>query len=166
MLSLTYGSTLTSVHDYWKIIALIIQIFIGKVMSCFLMLFSFVIAFLPRSKRLLISRLQPLSAVILEPKKIKSANVFTFSLSLFHEVSSSLAQTLPMHFRKHNYFSLTSKWLWQTQDRSSQTHSPLPPPSLFIFSFLMVPSDLVLLWIPATGLKRPMSSRPFLLWAI
>jgi len=43
------------------------------------MLSRFVIAFLPRSKHLLISWLQLLSTVILEPKKIKSAIVFIFS---------------------------------------------------------------------------------------
>ena len=45
-----------------------------------------VIAFLPRSKRLLISWLWSLSVVILEPKKIKSDTVFTVSLSVSHEV--------------------------------------------------------------------------------
>ena len=50
------------------------------------MLSRFVIGFLPRSKHLLISWLQSLSAVILEPKKIKFATVSTFSPSLCHEV--------------------------------------------------------------------------------
>ena len=62
-------------HPYMttgKTIALIRQTFVGKVMSLlFNMLSRFVIAFLPRSKRLLISWLQSPSAVILEPKKIK-----------------------------------------------------------------------------------------------
>ena len=59
-----------------KIIALTIQIFVGKVMSLlFNMLSRLVIAFLPRSERLLISWLQSPSAVILEPKKIKSVTV-------------------------------------------------------------------------------------------
>ena len=50
--------------------------FVGKVMSLlFNMLSRFVIAFLPRSKRLFISWLQSPSAVILEPKKIKSLTV-------------------------------------------------------------------------------------------
>ena len=54
-----------------KTIDLTSQTFVGKVMSLlFSMLFRFVIAFLPRSKRLLISWLQSSSAVILEPKKI------------------------------------------------------------------------------------------------
>ena len=51
-----------------KTIALTIETFVGKVMSLlFNMLSRFVIAFLPRSKRLLISWLQSQSAVILEP---------------------------------------------------------------------------------------------------
>ena len=59
-----------------KTIALTIPTFCGKVMSLlFNMLSRLVIAFLPRSKRLLISWLQLPSAVILEPKKIKSVIV-------------------------------------------------------------------------------------------
>ena len=46
---------------------------------------SFVIVFLPRSKHLLLSGLQSLSAVILEPKKIKSVTVSTFSSSVCHD---------------------------------------------------------------------------------
>ena len=76
MLSILYGLTLTSIHDYWKTIALTRWTVVGKVMSLFFnMLSSLVIAFLPRSKRLLISWLKSPSAAILEPKKI--------SLSLF-----------------------------------------------------------------------------------
>ena len=70
-----------------KTIALTVQIFVKKVMSLlFNMLSMFVIAFLARSKHLLISWLQAPSAVILEPKRIKSVTVFTFSLSICHEV--------------------------------------------------------------------------------
>ena len=62
-----------------KTTALNIRIFVGKVMSLlFNMLSRFVIAFLPRNKHLLISWLQTLSAVILEPKKIKSVSVSIF----------------------------------------------------------------------------------------
>ena len=58
-----------------KTIALTRQTFFGKVMSLlFNMLSRLAITFLPRSKHLLISRLQSSSAVILEPRKIKSAN--------------------------------------------------------------------------------------------
>ena len=77
-------------HPYMttgKTIALIRWIFIGKVMSLFFnMLSRLVIAFLPRSKNLLISWLQSPSAVILEPKKIKSDTVSTVSPSISHEV--------------------------------------------------------------------------------
>ena len=59
-----------------KTIALTRQAFVVKVMPLlFNMLSRLVITFLPRSKRLLISLLQPPSAVILEPQKIKSATV-------------------------------------------------------------------------------------------
>ena len=61
--------------------------FVGKVMSLlFNMLPRLVIAFLPRSKRLLISWLQSPSAVILEPKKIKSLTVSIVSPSICYEV--------------------------------------------------------------------------------
>ena len=53
----------------------------------FNMLFIFVIAFLPRSKHLLILWQQPLSTVILEPKKIKSVTVSIISPSICHEVT-------------------------------------------------------------------------------
>ena len=65
-----------------KTIALTRQTLVGKVMSLLLNLLSrLVIIFLPRSKRLLISWLQSPSAVILEPKKIKSDTVSTVSPS-------------------------------------------------------------------------------------
>ena len=74
-------------HPYMttgKTIALTRRTFVGKVMSLLLnMLSRLVIAFLPRSKRLLISWLQSPSAVILEPPKIKSD---TASPSISHEV--------------------------------------------------------------------------------
>ena len=58
------------VHDYWKYHTLTIWTFIGNMMSLlFNTLSSFVIAFLPRSKHLLISWLHSPSAVILEPRK-------------------------------------------------------------------------------------------------
>ena len=65
-----------------KIVALIIWtfVYVGKVMPLlFNMLSRFVIAFLLRSKRLLISWLQSPSAVILEPRKINSVTVSIFS---------------------------------------------------------------------------------------
>ena len=78
-------------HPYMtagKAVALTIQIFVSKVLSLlFNRLSRFAIAFLLRSKRPLISWLQsPSMVMILEPKKIKSVTVSTFSLSLCHEV--------------------------------------------------------------------------------
>ena len=77
-------------HPYMttgKTVALTRPTFVGKVMSLiFNMLSKLVITFLPRSKCLLISWLQSPSAVILEPRKIKSATVSTVSQSICHEV--------------------------------------------------------------------------------
>ena len=76
-------------HPYMttgKTIALIRWTFVSKIMSLlFNMLSSLVLAFLPRSKRLLISWLQSPSAVILEPPKIKSVTVSIVSPSISHE---------------------------------------------------------------------------------
>ena len=70
-----------------KTIALTTQTFVSKVMSLlFNTLSRFVIAFLPRSKHLLISWLHSPSTVILEPKKIKSFTVCIASPSICHEV--------------------------------------------------------------------------------
>ena len=70
-----------------KTIALTRWIFVGKVMSLLFSMFSMlVIAFLPKSKHLLISWLQSPSAVILEPKKIKSVIVSIVSPSICHEM--------------------------------------------------------------------------------
>ena len=79
-------------HPYMttgKTIALTRRTFVGKgplLSLLFNMLSRLVITFLPRSKRLLISWLQSPSALILEPKKIKSDTVSTVSPSISHEV--------------------------------------------------------------------------------
>ena len=71
-------------------IALTRRTFVSKVMSLLLnMLSRLVIAFLPRSKCLLISWLQSPSVVILEPKKIKSLTVSIVSPSMCYEVMGS-----------------------------------------------------------------------------
>ena len=81
-------------HPYMttgKTIAFVILIFVGRVMPLLLnMLSRFVIAFLPRSKGLLISP----SAVILESKKIKSVTASTFPTSICHGVMGSDAMIL------------------------------------------------------------------------
>ena len=70
-----------------KTIALTRWTFVGKVMPLlFNMLSRLLITFLPRSKRLLISWLQSPSAVILEPKKIKSLTISIVSPFIYHEV--------------------------------------------------------------------------------
>ena len=94
-------------HPYMttgKTIVLTIQTFISKVMSLFSqrigqdwVIFTFtrfVIAFLPRDKQLLISLLQSLSAVILDPKKIKLVTVSIFSSSICHQVMGPNAMIL------------------------------------------------------------------------
>ena len=77
-------------HSYMttgQTIALAIQTFVSKVMSrIFNMISRFIIAFLPSSRHLLISWLQSPSAVILEPKKIKSATISIVYPSICHEV--------------------------------------------------------------------------------
>ena len=83
-----YGPTLHPYMTTGETIALTGRNFVGKVMSLlFNMLSRLVITFLPRNKCLLISCLQSLCAVILEPKKIKSVTLFwsprKWSLSLF-----------------------------------------------------------------------------------
>ena len=83
-----FGAQLS--HPYMttgKTISLTRQTFVGKVMSLlFNMLSRLVIAFLPRSKHLLVSWLQSPSAVILESPKIKSFTVSIVSPSICHEV--------------------------------------------------------------------------------
>ena len=97
-----------------KTIALTKWIFVGKVMSwIFNMLSRLVIAFLPRSKCLLISWLQSPSSVILEPKKIKSVTVSIVSPSICHEVMGPDAMILV-------FWMLSCKPVF---------HSPLSPSS-------------------------------------
>ena len=95
--SILQGSAFFIVQ-YWntgKTIALTRLIFVGKVMSLlFNMLSRLVIVFLPRSKHLLISWLQSPSAVILEPKKIKSATISIVSPSICHEMMGLVAMIL------------------------------------------------------------------------
>ena len=87
VLSLLYGPAFTSIHDYWKNHSFYYMDLCQQVMSLlFNMLSWFVIVFLPRSKRLLISWLQSPSAVILEPKKIKFVTFSIFFPSICHEV--------------------------------------------------------------------------------
>ena len=85
-------------HPYMttgKTIALTTQTLVGKVMSLLLNMLSwFVIAFLAMGNYLLISWMQSPSAVILEPKKIKSVTVSIVSPSICHEVMGLDAMSL------------------------------------------------------------------------
>ena len=75
----------TSIHDYWKNHSFDYMNLYQLMSFLFNTLFKFVIAFLPRSKHLLISWLQSPSVVILESKKIKSVAVSIVSPSICHE---------------------------------------------------------------------------------
>ena len=89
-----------------KTIALTRQTFVGKVMALlFNMLSRLVIAFLPRSKRLLISWLQSPSAVIWEPPKIKSVTVSIVSPSICREVMGPDGRT-------HTKDDTFGQWPW------------------------------------------------------
>ena len=87
VLILLHGPTVTSIHEYWKNHSFdYTDLCWQRNVSAFLYMSRFVVAFLPRRKHLLISWLQSLSAVILQPKKIKSVTISIVSLSICHEV--------------------------------------------------------------------------------
>ena len=87
VLSFLYGPALTSIHDYWRSHSFdYTDLCWQSDISAFNILSRFVIAFLPKSKHLLISWLQSLSVGGFEPKKIKSVIISTFSPSICHEV--------------------------------------------------------------------------------
>ena len=119
--SILYGPTLTSIHDTGKTITLTIWTFVSNVKSLlFNKLSRFVIAFLPRSKRLLISCLQSPSTDFLEPKKIKPVTASTFTPFICHEVRGSDAIILVfliLHFKPS--FSLSSFTLIKSLFHSS-----------------------------------------------
>ena len=82
-LNLLYGPTLTSIRVFWKNHSFDYADLFDKVMSLFFNTLSrFVIAFLPRSKRLLVSWLQSPCAVILEPKKYPHLQITTVLTSI------------------------------------------------------------------------------------
>ena len=91
---------ITSVHEYWKTIVGQYGPLSAKWCLLFNTLSRFVIPFVPRSKRLLISCLQSPSAVIWEPKKIKSFTVSNFSSSISHEVMGLDAMILWLKTKK------------------------------------------------------------------
>ena len=130
-------------HPYMttgKTIAFTRQTFVGKVMSLlFNMLTRLVITFLPRSKCLLISWLQSPSAVIMEPRKIKSDTVSTVSPSISHEVIGpdamiwvfwmlSFKPTFSLSsFTFKAILTLSKASLKHWAGRSGTSHCPLEP---------------------------------------
>ena len=95
----SYGPALTSVHDYWKNHGFKYMDFCQQsVFLLFNTLSRFVLAFLPRSKCLLISWLQSPSTVMSEGKNMKSVTTSTFSPSICHEVMRQHAMILVYFF--------------------------------------------------------------------
>ena len=95
VLSFLYSPTLTSIYGYWKKHSFDYTDSCWQVMYLlFNILSRLVITFLPRNKHLLISWPLSLSAVNLEPKKMKSVTVSTFSPSICHKVMGPDAMTL------------------------------------------------------------------------
>ena len=144
-LSFLYGSTLTSIHGYWKTIALTIWTFVAKVMSLlFNMLSRFVISFRPRSKSLLISWLHSLSTVILEPQKIKSVTASTFSPSICHKVMRPEAMILVLWMLSFKpTFSLSSFTLIKRLFSSSSL-SAFRVVSAYLRLLIFLPAILIL----------------------
>ena len=110
----TWLTDFTFSHPYMttgKTIALTRRTFVGKVMSLFFnMLSRLVIVFLPRSKCHLFPWLQSPSAVILEPKKIKSVTVYIVSPSICYEMMGPDAMILVFQMLSYKpvfHFSFT-----------------------------------------------------------
>ena len=142
-------------HPYMttgKTIALTRWTFVGKVMSLlFNMLSRLVIAFLPRSKRLLILWPQSPSAVILEPEKIKSVTVSTLSPSMCHQVfelDAMILVCLKLSFKPN--FSLSS-FTFIKRLFGSSTSATRFMSSVYL-RLLIFPSSIL---IPPCTLSRP-----------
>ena len=136
-----------------KTIALTRQTFVNKVMSLlFNMLSRLVITFLPRSKRLLISWLQPPSAVILEPPKIKPATISTVSPSICREVVGPDAMLLLFWMLSFKpTFSLSSFTFIKRLFSSSSLSAIRVVSSAYLRLLIFLPAIL----IPAYGSSSP-----------
>ena len=141
-------------HPYMttgKTIALTRRTFVGKVMFLLLnMLSRLVITFLPRRKNLLISWLKSPSAVILEPRKIKSDTVSTVFPSICHEVMGQEAMILV--FWKLGFkptFSLSFTFIKRLFSSSSLTAVRLVS-SAYLRLLIFLPAILIpLVLLPA-----------------
>ena len=143
-------------HPYMttgQTIALTRQTFVGKVMSLlFNMLSRLVVTFLPRSKRLLISWLQSPSAVILEPKTIKSDTVSTVSPSISHEVMGPDAMIFVFWMLSFKpTFSLSSFTFIKRLFSSSSLSATRVVSSAYLRLLIFLPAIL----IPACASSRP-----------
>ena len=108
------------------------------------MLSRLVITFLPRSKRLLISWLQPTSAVILEPPKIKSDTVSTVSPSISHEVMGSEAMIFVFWMLSFKpTFSLSSFTFIKRLFSSSSLSAIRVVSSAYLRLFIFLPAILI-----------------------
>ena len=110
------------------------------------MLSRLVITFLPRSKHLLTSWLQSPSAVILEPKKIKSDTVSSVSPSICHEVKGPSSQVYG--FSSGDAFEL---WCWRILLKSALDFQPVHPKvdqSLVFIGRTDVEAETPILWPP------------------
>ena len=127
-----------------KTIALIIQTFVGKVIS---LLFNTLSSFFPRSKCLLILWMQSPSAMILKPKKIKSVNVSIFPPSTCHEEMGPDAMiSVFLMFSFQPAFSLSSFTLIKRLFSSSSLSAIRVVSSaylrlLFLLAILILASD-------------------------
>ena len=123
---------------------LTIQTFVGKVMSLlFNMLSRLVIAFLPRSKHLLISWLQSPSAVILELKKIKFVTVPIISPSICHEVMGPDAMIIVFWMLSFKLaFSLSSFTFIEDAFFTQSFIPQLSPELIVLLPFYFVPRFL------------------------
>ena len=150
--SFLYSPTLTSVHDYWKTIALIIWTFVGKVMcQLFNMLSSLVITFLLRSRHLLISWLQSPSAVIFKPQKINLVTVSFISPSICHEVMRQDAIVLVFWMLSFKpTFSLSFSFIKRLFSSSSLSAQKMAS-SAYLRLLIFPPAIL----IPACALSSP-----------
>ena len=146
-----------SLQSKGKTITLTRQTFVGKVMSLlFNMLSRLVITFLPRSKCLLISWLQSPSALILEPRKIKSATVSTVSPFICHEVMGLDAMILVfwmLNFKPT--FSLSSFYQEDTLIKKLFSSSSPSAIRVVLSAYLRLLRFLLAILIPACASSSP-----------
>ena len=123
MFSLLYSPSLTTIRDHWEDHSLDYTDLCQQSNVSAFQHTMFVITFLPRSNRLLISWLQSASSVILEPKKRKSVTTSTFPPSIWHAAMGLDAMILILGFLK-KYLVLNR--LFQSPNSPSSRGSLVP----------------------------------------